>query len=519
VFAFFGACSLLLLFRKGRQDTAAVAYMVASVLPAAIGMACNAQTVERVVHQNPKVYGVAAQVLFVLTTLMLRTCLCMGKQSDPIFQHRVYLVSFIFTGFFNAGLGYAIVGVFFGVYVPAKLLSWYTFHIHMQWLNASSLVSCAVIMITILFARHYSDSLNRANFKMAAELKSAQSKLEQVLSAQQTMLSSLFDASCICSDGGKVTQATPHMSNILGCSGNALVGKPVVDLVVQGEQERLGAFLDGAWAGGAGKASMIETSLRCCVGDRHCAGGRQPTLEVRLHCICLPGGMDSSEPTSLWMQSGMFIALQDVSGDRFCTSTDSSPTQVLNIRTPTPHPEYHIKVDAGQESLGVIKCSLPFACGGVVPSATSMLDMLPQLARKQFDRWVYEEVQGAPVGAAALSKRNVRNMQLRLPHGTPLVAQKVWIEFDGTESDDVDCIIPVKLMFSGLSVSRHEQQARGSLKTVSEGVSEDSERDDDTDNDDDTHDLSTVLPDDSASMRRRQVTIELDGSFDQECNM
>jgi hypothetical protein len=111
--------------------------------------------------------------------------------------------------------------------------------------------------------------------------------------ALQSMLSSLFDASCVCDSDGQLTSCTPQLRELLG-SDDPLLGCKLADFAAsKSEEERLCAFLQRA-----GENAVREAAkTRVCLQPMSCES-RQP-IEFIVYAVKLP------EIRQLWQDEKM----------------------------------------------------------------------------------------------------------------------------------------------------------------------------------------------------------------------
>jgi len=413
--------------------------------------------------------SIALQIWIVFANSILRT-VSAKLFASPIEDRAFYLV-IVGIAYYVACMSFIPDREFWMIICPIFGSSWIAYHINTLTLSVPSFVSaCAVgflMVVMLIIARFRTEELHRHSFLLSRELKQVCSELEEAMSAQKSILSTLFDASCICSMAGEITQATPQMSELLALNEEVLVRTNVVSLLPPQEQKRVGDFLNSTWQSGVAKTAMIQTHL--CRGAASALASETNAsdsniFEARIYCVRLAGASKGTQSMQLWAHSGLFLGLQEV---HFCGTTTSfadaaqdpehRPEVKRAFGVPSADIDAHeIVFDAGSERFEVISCSTLFQCMGLSKIACDLLgDLIQGKTAEVVDQWVYDEGRNAMCGAKK-SSTQVRSLILHVPtsQGVKLAARSAWLEFDDLEH--IEAEIPVRLRLLGLSVVSSE---------------------------------------------------------------
>jgi hypothetical protein len=250
-----------------------------------------------------------------------------ASMEDAILMHRVYILKMVVTMNVFAACSYMPTHVWRLFLFPVFMASWLWWHLQAAYLSVGPVIVLLIIVASAERWRTRLESLSWNNFQMMHELKDAYASLEhalqevrdahtsieQLLSAQQRMLTSLFDASCICNTSGFITQCTQHLEQLLMQSGEneraTLTGKHLSSLAASEEDnERLRMFLQQAAAESAlHNALTIQASLLIGVPESR----SDSVLEVKLFCIRIPSLQAPVSSEILHSEhGGFFIGLQ-----------------------------------------------------------------------------------------------------------------------------------------------------------------------------------------------------------------
>lgn len=436
-------------------------------------------------YRRPHVYGVGVHLVVFVSAMVLRLNACVRMEAG-ILQHRFFLITTIAVLLFMTAFFYVPGRIWFFIEMPCYFVCWLTFHYKVTFLTRSCVVTglCACGLGT--FARNMSYKLTWENFQMTRELKMAHDSLQQVLAAQEVMLASLFDASCICDADGGITSAAPQMEQLLAGEGNIMnvLGVHFASFATSNQEAaRIQSFLQQVAQSVTPHALTIQTSLSkwgCPVVSMT----DQEITEAKLFCIRLPGSCDSASlEAHLWAHRGLFIGLQvlpqinsDVKQKRdnpiletvtgFSDASLLEPTpQGLRIMEFPPQSclesassdgtvdSIAITFDAGTPRLTMLSFSPLF-----IDKACGLLDLLPKPMVEHFDDWVVKQVQEAPAGRRSKSTTMVESLQFNLPPrlGVTVDVQAAWLEIPATEVGTEEAL-PVTLWLEGANL----RNARG----------------------------------------------------------
>jgi len=256
------------------------------------------------------------------------------------------------------------------------------------------------------------------------------------MSAQQSMLGSLFDASCVCDDTGRISQQSPQMKQLLAPQ-NDLTGTPFASFTKHNEQRRVQRFVEIAWRTAFTRAATMQTTIRCAGVDQNDGIG----LEAKIYCLRLPRPAIATESMSMWAHGGLFLGLQELN-----TCDETSGAYKANPS---------ITFDAGSTNFQVLSSDSTCMCAGIFPGSHGLHDLLSDEAAQKLDDWVYNEVQQAPSDKPSKSKSTVRFLALHLPpcRERKLMFRKAWLEIPRMLG--CDRAMPVTLKMSGMSLEDH----------------------------------------------------------------
>jgi PAS domain-containing protein len=150
--------------------------------------------------------------------------------------------------------------------------------------------SCFHFILSALDNTQNRNCVTRMEAEMSETLVQERRASQEAL---QSMLSSLFDASCVCDSDGQLTSCTPQLRELLG-SDDPLLGCKLADFAAsKSEEECLCAFLQRA-----GENAVREAAkTRVCLQPMSCES-RQP-IEFIVYAVKLP------EIRQLWQDEKM----------------------------------------------------------------------------------------------------------------------------------------------------------------------------------------------------------------------
>jgi hypothetical protein len=270
--------------------------------------------------------GLIFQAMIFLTRVFACTLSCMAIEED-ILMHRTYLLKMTMIMTLFTSCSYVPAHWWTVFLYPVFTICWLWWHFQCAYMRIGPVVVLVLLIALADNWRTRQENLSWTNFQMMYEVKHAHASLEQalqevkdahasigqLLSAQQRMLASLFDASCICDNSGYITQCTQHLEQLLMKSGAhdsaELAGRHLSSLAAsEADNERLRMFLHQAAAGSAlHNALTIQASLVSGVTE----SGHNVVLEAKLFCICIPSLQAPVSSELLYSKhGGFFIGLQ-----------------------------------------------------------------------------------------------------------------------------------------------------------------------------------------------------------------
>eukprot|EP00747_Dinoflagellata_sp_TGD_P134330 gnl/TRDRNA2_/TRDRNA2_175304_c1_seq5.p1 gnl/TRDRNA2_/TRDRNA2_175304_c1~~gnl/TRDRNA2_/TRDRNA2_175304_c1_seq5.p1 ORF type:complete len:302 (-),score=29.46 gnl/TRDRNA2_/TRDRNA2_175304_c1_seq5:6-911(-) len=175
------------------------------------------------------------------------------------------------------------------------------------------------------------------------ELKDVHSSIdEQLRAAVHSVLSSTFDASCICDANGCIAQYSKQMEQMLSkvCSPLELLGKRMSSLAVNANEEQRirTAILQAREC----NAVTIQTCLVCSSpqhqSDRSACNHIQ-VMEVKLTCVRCPALQEQlSLETKHSMSGGLFIGILELGSKFLSDPTSDSLTPMPSTDSLPPMP-------------------------------------------------------------------------------------------------------------------------------------------------------------------------------------
>ncbi|CAK0854750.1 unnamed protein product, partial [Prorocentrum cordatum] len=245
------------------------------------------------------------QIVVVLLNSVVSLVVSCGE--DEPHQLEIFYVGYLARVFVCSSVGYARSG---GLHMLLYALFWVVANVGLG-VGLRRAVGTGLIIATVSVLVHRSvDAANQRSFLLTRELEQARESLEQVLSAQHSVFSTIFDATGACDAAGHIVQSTPQMLELLAMDD--LLHSSFASLAAsQEEQRRVQEFLRTAWSAGVGRATMIQARLRRGA-DRGADAPRGDAFEASIVCVRLPGASVASPLSRLWAHDGLCLCIKEV---------------------------------------------------------------------------------------------------------------------------------------------------------------------------------------------------------------
>jgi len=259
----------------------------------------------------------AVQLLIVSASLQM---------PSELMRHRVFLSAYVPSLAHMCLIGYCPPTVFLYTVCPGSMIIWLAFHVHVGFMP-SSMVMWGIMQSAVMYGvfKMLVDHRWKA-FQDAAELKRHKHMLEATQATLDGMLSSVFDASCVCDSRGILQSCTQQFQHLLGAGRG--ITEQLGDLTTtDGERERLRDFLQHTSTVAFNQATKIQVSLQPLSEQQLSqqpeanVQSKSPSLEVDLYGILLPasavasslrGKMNSSRPEQIQDEITITCAPPDI---------------------------------------------------------------------------------------------------------------------------------------------------------------------------------------------------------------
>lgn len=409
-----------------------------------------------------------------------------ANEAGGILQQDVFMAGVMAVSLYHVLCGSVPEEIFYGMLCPCLWLCWTSYHAQLQGqLGASSALAGLSFVGVAVWLRICMDNWSREKFKLTQELEAAQQTVAQLSSAQQCILTGLFDGYCACNHQGKITEANAPLAQMLGRTERDLSGKYFPSFTSRHEVDRVQEFLKGAARNKMPTTTTIQTTLR---GSR----SWQKEIEVTVHCVWVPMTQGKPEGTFGAKNGVIILGVQEArlngtssmgttmfnSEDTYndsecksetkseCKSDGESETSLesglskTSTKTPstsgnewpndlkTAEGEDCVVVfDAGSPGFPVVSFSQLFEGMLEQLPERNLLSMLPNRIARPFTKWVREELHRAPAKGKYHSSMKITS--LRMPRTRKEVAiGSAWLELDRGECHDGR--VPVALRIRGL---------------------------------------------------------------------
>lgn len=331
------------------------------------------------------------------------------------------------------------------------------------------------------WALHKAMGRESANLQAVLAEVSRSQALEKAFRA---MSASVFDAICECDGSGTIIKASRQLQQILGHPFESLVGAPLESFAIAADALQIRRLFELNRLS-PGRASRIETTFL-----KH---GSDAEARLTLTFVSVPGEIWNQEINLAVV--GCQHRVDDATSG--CTAAERSSCVSLNIRFDAATPRYTLIPSSS---------SYDATCRAQAASF-DLLDFFPAEHQDEFDRFVYDAIQSAPVGDS-FDSISIYNLELVHPqdHSTQLEIDEAWIHV-GSEIESSDNTMPVTMKLAGI---REAPRVSGLTKLLASlRPCSDSPGPCDEAGSDVASDFSSIGPDDSIShvaLRQRRGT-------------
>jgi len=221
------------------------------------------------------------------------------QMPSELMRHRVFLSAYVPSIAHISIIGYCPPTVFLYTICPGSMSTWLLFHWRVGFMP-SSMVVWGILQSVVMYAVFKMLVKHRWKaFQDAAELKRHKQMLEATQATLEGMLSSVFDASCICDSRGIIQSCTQQFQHLFAAGRDT--NEQLGDLTsTHGERERLQDFLQHASTVAFNQATKIQVSLQPMSEQQQSQQPeaslqiKLPSLEVDLYGILLPASIVAS---------------------------------------------------------------------------------------------------------------------------------------------------------------------------------------------------------------------------------
>lgn len=210
--------------------------------------------------------------------------------STELMQHRSFLTNY-FTLMLSSSAFFVPRPVFLFLICPMYISGWLAFHILAGFVNVPCFVYGLITVVGVAWLRKSQDQGLRDAFDARDALLKERQSLQIMQESLLGVVSSIFDASCICDSNGQTSEGCPQLEAIIdciprdqgvGCNGINLCASAATD----DERQRLQAFLQSAIVSARHQAAKIQCSFRRKLGG---------IVEACLYAIVLPDPLSSGD--------------------------------------------------------------------------------------------------------------------------------------------------------------------------------------------------------------------------------
>ncbi|CAE8603595.1 unnamed protein product [Polarella glacialis] len=248
-------------------------------------------------------WGIGLQILLLVSVNIALPVLATQMKTE-LAQHRVFLTTALTCIARYAMFGYLPLRLFVAVACPCQLLSWLAFHAAVGALDVPAFAFGVLQVFSGTLVQRSQDGIERQRFLATKKLCQEQQFLESMQACLQGMISTLFDASCVCDKTGRLLSWTPQLQHLLFASSDGRDLASGIDLcgfaASEDESQRLGTFLRHIAAKSTHQTETMPFSLS--------AGAK--TLEVRICGMMLPSRAGEQKDSPLDCEGGILIGLQ-----------------------------------------------------------------------------------------------------------------------------------------------------------------------------------------------------------------
>lgn len=242
------------------------------------------QHLDRLIDRWPVIAGSGVQVLAHWTAVYVLVVYSL-RLPDEVMRHRFFLTVWL-PAFISALLFYMPSFVFISFVCPAYICSWFAFHLAIGFLPVTAIVFALSFVSVVIYGHHLQTTIMWNGFQAKEELVQERQRLQSMQESLLGILSSIFDASCVCDRHGQLLECSPHLQEILRCSPQ--LGMNLCSFTAtEAEHARLEEFLLSTLANPCPRAAKLQCSFR----GRHAVplsseGGG--LIEACLYAIVLP---------------------------------------------------------------------------------------------------------------------------------------------------------------------------------------------------------------------------------------
>jgi hypothetical protein len=244
--------------------------------------------------------------------LMVATIVLATSVQSTLLQHRVFLYKYL-PFFLGAAALYGLpTQVFRYIVVPLFLCCWFGFHFYVGFVTAQSTVHALLVSGAMICVHYKQTSTLWQEFQATKVLQKERLALQTMQKSLQGMLSSIFDASCICDRYGRLLECSPHLQELLGDSSSREqlsdrgISQADLDLcsfaATSEESLRLKDFLANAAVSARNQAAKVQSSFR--------SARKGATFKACLYAIVWPGATSTEDDIGSPREDMLFVALQ-----------------------------------------------------------------------------------------------------------------------------------------------------------------------------------------------------------------
>lgn len=233
-----------------------------------LGLVVMRPTLEKQVKQHPIILATAVQCAGVAMVLYGLVALA-SAIPDVVLQHRVWQSFWcVFQTSIAAKLYIPLPALVLFV-GPAHLCSWLCFHASVDYISMASVMQLiwGSALASCMYYYHTKDLWSE--YRAMQELHSARLQVQAKQDSFQSILSSIFDASCSCDQTGILKEISPHLKEILDIPHTSENLNLCSFAASESEAARLADFFASAASCSHNQALKINCAFRRGVEDGH----------------------------------------------------------------------------------------------------------------------------------------------------------------------------------------------------------------------------------------------------------